>query len=151
MDSQILTEPHGGLLFGRAHVRHLRICEGHSRNYAGHTGAAAGKQNIAYSVKRLPPGIVRELLSAHDIARGINPAGRCAQSCIDLNTSNGVLHAGLFEIQTDYVRYASGGDKEHLPARLVGIRGYHNRIAVGAYRDGALREQSDTLTLEHVP
>src|SRR5260370_33637123 len=71
----MFTESRSGTLFVKPHPGHLRIGKGHARQNMGKSRRLPRQESVASGLERLPPGKMRELLPAQNIARSIDMFG----------------------------------------------------------------------------
>src|ERR1035441_5701037 len=89
-DLYVLPELHPRLLLGKPDMSHLGIRKGHPGNEVRKPGIAAWEQRVAGGLECLPPRKVSELISAGNIARGVNVFHIRAQLIVDWYAAFGV-------------------------------------------------------------
>src|SRR5260221_1992428 len=146
----LLTKLGAGLFLGRPDMRNLGIGKGNPRNEVCESRTVPRQEGVADRLKRLPSRKVGELITANDVARGVNVFGGRSQSIVNLDAFLRVLHTRFLEVETLQIRPSAGRDKQHLASRFLATCGDHNRFSIFAGSSGTPPYKTDPFAFENM-
>src|SRR5258708_16215091 len=71
-----------------------------------------------------------ELVTANDVARGVNMFSGRSQSIVNLDPFLRVVHTSFLEVETLQIRPSAGRDERHLASRFLPTCGDHDRFPI---------------------
>src|SRR5260370_6413047 len=93
---------------------------------------------------------MRELVTAHDVARSVNVLSRRSQSIVNLDAFLRVVHTGFPEIESLQIRPSARRDEQHLASDFLRTCGDHDSFSIFARNRGTPPHKTDPFKFKHL-
>src|SRR5258708_4021560 len=91
-----------------------------------------------------------ELVTANDVARGVNMFSGRSQSIVNLDPFLRVVHTSFLEVESHQMRPAAGRDERHLASRFLPTCGDHDRFPIFVRSSGTPPYKTDAFAFENL-
>src|SRR5260370_34743667 len=91
-----------------------------------------------------------ELVTANDVARGVNMFSGRSQSIVNLDPFLRVVHTSFLEVETLQIRPSAGRDERDLASRFLSTCGDHDRFSTFVPSSGTPPHKPDPFMFKHL-